>query len=178
MCSRRRRARRWRLAQCCGGCSSRRSERGAGLSDSDLRPEWRYPSATNPFGFIDDCYALNVDGATAWACYYDGFPIVRIEDEVLAGWRNDGVTGVKALAVAGDTAALYGGYGPDRDRLAIGELWDGVFQPTCEYRVPLPTGAEIPPGTHVIGRGSSLHLLTDSDWYQLRFEETLDAMTS
>jgi hypothetical protein len=133
---------------------------------TDLQPEWRYPSATSPFGFINDCYALNVDHSRAWACYDSGFPIVHVENDVLAGWRNDKVTGVKALAVAGSTAALYGGYGPDRERLAVGELRDGAFQLSNEYRVVLPGGVNVPARTQIIGRGSCLQLLTDTDWYQ------------
>jgi hypothetical protein len=134
----------------------------------DLRPEWRYASTTSPFGFINDCYALNVDGATAWACYDSAFPIVRINNDVLAGWRNDTVTGVKALAVAGDGAALYAGYRADRNRLVVGELGGSAFEPNGEYRVVLPGSADMPSGMQVIGRGPSLHFLTDSAWYQLR----------
>ena len=49
----------------------------------DLTPAWRYPSDDNPFGPIDDCEALNVDGATAWTCYDSGYPIVRIDEGIL-----------------------------------------------------------------------------------------------
>jgi hypothetical protein len=31
----------------------------------------------------------------------------------------------------------------------------------------LPGGEPLAPGSQVIGRGSRLHLLTGSDWYQL-----------
>lgn len=141
----------------------------------DLRPDWRYPSATSPFGFINDCYALNVDDTTAWACYDADFPVVRIENDVLVGWRNDEVTGVGALAVAGDTAALYGGFRPDRHRLAFGELRDGIFQTTGEYRVVLPGGIDVPAGTQVIGRGASLHFLTETEHYHLSLDKLLAA---
>lgn len=137
----------------------------------DLRPEWRYPSATSPFGSITDCYALNIDDTTAWACYDDAFPIVRIESDTLTGWRTTGFAGVRALAVTGSEAVLYGGYGADRDRLAIGELHDGIFDLTSEHRVVRPGGADMPARTQVIGRGSCLHFLTDGDWYCLSPDE-------
>jgi hypothetical protein len=151
---------------------------GLARFSSDLRIDWQYPSATSPFGFIDDCYALNVDGTTAWACYDSGFPVVRIHNDVLAGWSNGNVTGVSALAVAGYAAALYGGYRPDCDRLAIGELRDSAFRPSGEYRVVLPGGIHVPVGTQVTGRGSCLHFLTDGDRYQLDLAKLRDAMPS
>jgi hypothetical protein len=43
----------------------------------DLRPAWRYPDLASPFGPIDDCYALNIDGTTAWMCHDGDFPILR-----------------------------------------------------------------------------------------------------
>jgi hypothetical protein len=36
-----------------------------------------------------------------------------------------------------------------------------------EYRIVLPDGTPLAPGTQVIGRGSRLDFLTGSDWYQL-----------
>jgi hypothetical protein len=33
----------------------------------ELEPDWSFPShADHPWGAIDDCYALNVDGDTVW----------------------------------------------------------------------------------------------------------------
>jgi hypothetical protein len=131
----------------------------------DLSPAWRYPSADNPFQPIDDCYALNVDGTTAWTCYYSAFPIVRIHEGILTGWRND--IAANALAVDGSQVALRHSYYPDRSRLAVGLLQDGHFQVTGEYRLVLPGQADLPEHTQVIGRGPCLHFLTDNDWYQL-----------
>jgi hypothetical protein len=136
----------------------------------ELQPDWRYPSADSPFGDISDCYALNVDHATAWTCYYTEFPIVCIRDGIVVGWRND-ITGASALAVSGSRVALYGGYGLDRDRLAVGQLRDDHFQLTGEYRLVLPGGAALPAGTRVLGRGPCLHFLTDGNWYQLTMND-------
>jgi hypothetical protein len=69
--------------------------------------------------------------------------------------------------VAGYRVALFGGYGPDHDRLAVTELDAGRARLSGEYRIVLPDGKPLAPGTQVIGRGSHLHFLTGSEWYQL-----------
>ncbi|MFC7220663.1 hypothetical protein ACFQLX_21240 [Streptomyces polyrhachis] len=138
---------------------------------SDLEPTYTFPSDGNePSGFISDCYALNVDGEDAWTSYYTDFPIVRVRDEAVAGWRNP-VRGAKALAVDGTRVALFGGYGEACARLVVGELESEDFQPECEYRVVLPDGKTLPPKTQVIGRGFDLHFLTGDDWYRLDLEQ-------
>jgi hypothetical protein len=77
----------------------------------------------------------------------------------------------QGLAVAGSRVALSGGYGPDYDRLALAKLDADRAQPAGEYRIVLADGEPIPPGTQVIGRGSRLHFLTDTSWYQLDMDE-------
>ena len=91
---------------------------------------------------------------------------MRIRDGGVTGWHND-IKGASALAVAGSRVALFGGYGPDYDRLALAELGADCAQPAGEYRVVLPGGERIPAGIEIIGRGSRLHFLTGSSWYQL-----------
>jgi hypothetical protein len=132
----------------------------------DFRLAWRYPGAASPFGGISDCYALNVDGTTAWTCYDPESPIVRIEDGELAGWRNN-VGPAAALAVEGTRAAQFGGFG----RLTVGELSSGRFEPTSEYRVVQPSGSPLPAHTQIAGRGPRLHFLTDDYWYQLSIRD-------
>lgn len=86
----------------------------------DLKVDWRFPSHVNtPWGTISDCYALNVDTDTVWTCYYIDFPIIRVREGTLTGWRTDGIA-AKALIVDGSRIALYGGYGTERDRLITG----------------------------------------------------------
>jgi hypothetical protein len=135
---------------------------------NQLEPAWHYPKYTEigPWDAISDCSALNVDDSCAWACYDPDYPVVRIGDGTVTGWHND-IKGAGALAVAGTRAALFGGYGPDHDRLAVTELTAGHARLAGEYRIVLPDGQPIPPGTQVIGRGHRLHFLTDTDWYQL-----------
>ena len=119
---------------------------------------------------MSDCYALNVDDACAWACYYSDFPVVCIRDGHVTGWDND-VKGPAALAVAGFRVALSGGYGPDYDRLALTELGADGAGPAGQCRVVLSDGELLPPGTQVIGRGSRLHFLTGTNCYQLEAGE-------
>jgi hypothetical protein len=134
----------------------------------DLEPAWHYPKYTEvgPWDAVSDCYALNVDDTSAWACYYSDSPVVRIRDGVVTGWHNE-IRGARALAVAGSRVALLGGYGPGHDRLAVTELDADRARPAGEYRVVLPDGEPLGPGTQAIGRGPRLHLLTGRDWYQL-----------
>jgi hypothetical protein len=135
----------------------------------DLQPDWQFPY-DNPWDAISDCYALNIDGDTAWTCYYIDFPIVRVHEGVLTGWRND-IDGAKTLAVGDSRVALYGGYGADHNRLVVGDLGDERLHVTAEYRIVLPDGQPPPPGTQVIGRGPDLHFLTGNDWYRLDLDD-------
>ena len=134
----------------------------------DLEPAWHYPKIHRgrPVGRDQRLLCLNVDDTSTWACYDSDFPVVRIRDGAVTGWHND-VKGAGALAVAGSRVALFGGYGPDHDRLAITELDVGRARPDGDYRIVLPDGMPLAPGTQVIGRGSRLHFLTGSAGYQL-----------
>ena len=141
--------------------------RSARTGSSASPPTWSPPGTTRkytevgPWDAISDCYALNVDDASTWACYDSDFPVVRIRDGAVTGWHND-IKGASALAVAGSRVALVGGYGPDHDRLAVMELDDERARLAGEYRVVFPDGEPLAPGTQVIGRGSRLHFLTGS----------------
>ncbi|OLF07059.1 hypothetical protein BU204_35890 [Actinophytocola xanthii] len=136
-----------------------------------LTQEWRFSEdAAGAWGGISDCYALNVDGDTAWACYYMDFPIVRIQNDTVTGWHN-GIEGARTLAVAGSRIALFGGYGPDHDRLVVGVLDGDRFHPTGEYRVVQPDGRTLPSSADVAGRGEGLHVLLDDTWLRLDVED-------
>lgn len=102
----------------------------------DLKIDWRFPSHTSTsWGAISDCYALNVDTDTAWTCYYTDFPIVRVREGTLTGWRTDGIA-AKAIITGGSHIALYGGYGTDRNRLITGQLTDGRMHSTIRAGKP------------------------------------------
>ena len=95
---------------------------------------------------------------------------MRIRDGTVTGWHNE-IKGASALAVAGSRVTLFGGYGPDRDRLALAELSADRAELGGEYRVVLPDGESFPPGTRIIGRGSRLHFLTGTSWYRLDVDD-------
>jgi hypothetical protein len=83
----------------------------------DLQLDWRFPShGQQPWGAISDCYALNVGDTDVWACYYTDWPVVRNRGGAVTSWPNT-VSGARAIAADQNRMALYGGYGPDRDRL-------------------------------------------------------------
>ena len=132
----------------------------------ELKTIWRFRDDKVPFGEITDCYALNIDGESAWTSYYTNFPVVHVNGGAVEGWRND-VVGARAIAVAGARIALFSGYGANRDRLAIGVLRGGYFRVTCEYRLTLPDGEPLPPQVRVIGQGPTLHFFIGANWYQL-----------
>lgn len=162
----------------CAPCSSAwptsrlpRPARSGPDTSTKASTAWHHPGAAGPQEPVSDCYALNAAGTCTWACYDPGFAIIRISDGTLTRWHND-IHGVRALAAAGTRAALFGGYGPDHDRLALTDLRDGQAYLTGEYRVVLPGGHPLPPGTQVTGRGPRLHLLTDNSWYQLDLADT------
>lgn len=133
-----------------------------------LEPAWHYPPCkeNQPWEGVNDCYALNVDDECTWTCYDPGYAVIRIKDGTVTGWHSDG-SAVGALAVAGTRAALFAGHSPGLNRLAVTELTGGHARTAAEYRVVLPDGQPLPPGTEVTGRGSRLHILTSTDWYQL-----------
>ncbi|MFB7057466.1 hypothetical protein ACFCXT_30660 [Streptomyces vinaceus] len=95
------------------------------------QPIWTSDGADIPGLF--DCYALNVSGATAWACTYTDFPLVEIRpdrpEQPVRVWANQ-VRGAKIVAVHGDQVAFCGGYGEENDRLAHGKLTESSVEPT------------------------------------------------
>ncbi|MET7992690.1 hypothetical protein ABZU76_17525 [Amycolatopsis sp. NPDC005232] len=144
---------------------------GLNRFSADLTLTWRFrpPDDHGSWG-ISDCYALNVDGDTAWTCHYTDFPLVRIRDGEVTGWHNE-VGGSRALAVAGSSVAFYGGYGPEHDRLVVGVLGDDRVHVTGEYRLVQPDGHDLPAAAGVVGRGPDLHVLLDHDWLRLAVED-------
>jgi hypothetical protein len=133
----------------------------------DLSPDWHYPSDSRTgVDSIDDCYALNVDNETAWACYYSDFPIVGIHDGQVRGWPNS-ITGARALITDGHHVALVGGYGTDSHRIAAGTLHDDGFALTAEYQLTLPDGQPVPAALAITGRGTELHVVTEDSWYRM-----------
>jgi hypothetical protein len=139
---------------------------GIARFDSNLIMQWEFPShVDNRWGSVDDCYALNVVGEVAWACYYSDFPIVRIDGGRVSGWRNT-VRGARALAVDyRGKILLAGGYGPERDRLVEGRLSNDGLEVINESRLTLPDGSELPPQAIIAGRGPDLFVIAGRNCY-------------
>jgi hypothetical protein len=138
--------------------------------DERLVRAWDYPFDTG-FDPISDCYALNIAGETVWACYYTGFPVVRITDDRVTGWATSD-DGVSAVITDGRRCALVGGYGENRDRVVVGELaQDGRFAVRHQRRFSLPGGDPLPPRSGTYGRGDVLHVLAGTTHYQLDLDQ-------
>lgn len=129
-----------------------------------LHPEWHFP--TDDLDPIDDCYALNVAGETAWSSYYSGFPVVRIENTVRS-WPGSG-SAANALITDGTRCALVGGYREHHGRMLVGDLDEGHFKP---YRLTLPDDRPLPDRARIVGRGADLHVFIDSAWYRLNLAD-------
>ncbi|MEU8773410.1 hypothetical protein [Streptomyces sp. NPDC048606] len=122
------------------------------------RLAWTSDGARIPGLF--DCYALNVSRAGAWACAYTDFPLVEIRPDrpgrPVRVWANR-IRGAKAVAVHDDRVVFYGGYGEERDRLALGELTETTVEPTGLGLLTLPDGSA-PGRRRVVGRGSRIYV--------------------
>jgi hypothetical protein len=133
---------------------------------ADLRPEWRYPG-NDEADPIDDCYALNVVGESAWSTYYASFPVVRVADDAVRSWPGCGAA-AHAMMVDGARCVLVGGYREDHDRLLAGNLDRGHFR---SYRLTLPGGRALPDNVRVIGRGTDLHVFAETIWFRLHLDD-------
>jgi len=149
---------------------------GLARFDTELNSAWRFPSHSDqPWGAVDDCYALNVTGDGVWTCYYSDFPLVRIHDDALTMWSHE-VAGARAIMVDPGRVGLFGGYGPDRDRLVLADLAQPKVNVLAHLRVVLPDGGDLPDRFRVYGRGRLLHIIAGDIWYQLDLAATANAL--
>lgn len=126
---------------------------------------WSYnDEGRNSSSFIDDCYALTLNGNELWSCYYSDFPIILIRNGKETQWGN-GVEGAKALAVDGTNVLLAGGYGYDT-RLALVELDEDKAQLVGSYDRPELSNAAL-----LQGRSSMLHVVNDRVWTRISVAE-------
>jgi hypothetical protein len=143
---------------------------GIARFDADLQLDFSY--AGNRYdGFIGDCYALALTGEIAWACYYEHWPLVRLDPPQVNTFMR-GAPGVSALAVDGTLLALVGGYGEDADRLVLGsfDLADG-FDPWYSRRLCAPDGGPLPDGVRPLGRDDTIHAVLDGEWLRVRLAD-------
>jgi hypothetical protein len=137
----------------------------------DLTVAWTFAAQEDgPAGAISDCYALNVKDQAVWACYYTGFPLVRVSNDAVAGWNN-ATSGSTALITNGTTLALVGWYRDDYDLVTGGLLDEREFNTSMRSRLVLPNGMPLPPRATVIGRGTELHVVAHDAWYRLSLDD-------
>jgi hypothetical protein len=147
------------------------TQRGIVRFNADLEPEWKFPYDAG-LGPVDDCYSLNVDAETAWSCYYSSFPIVRISDRTVTGWRNS-IHGATALITDAGTCALIGGYRDQRRRVVVGRLAEGQFDPTGDRLLAFPDRQHVDGKVRMVGRGPELHVFAETIWYRLSLDDLI-----
>ncbi len=130
---------------------------------------------------VVDPYALSVDGAGAWSCPYmhaiEDFPLVRFMPGESTRWWRHPLKGATAIARHGHHILLAGRYGEDANRLALLAL-DGEGhgdQATVVACWAMPFHRPPPEQPHswneptlLAGRGDTIHLVQDRNWYRWR----------
>lgn len=132
---------------------------------TDLARQWSFP-ASAPLGMIADCYSLNLDGETVWASYYDGFPIVRIEDGEVRSWTN-AVIGARAVMVDDGWIALVGGYRGEHDRVVLGRLVEHDVGATEVLRLTWPDGSALSPRARFVAHGAEVDVFNGPQRYRI-----------
>ncbi len=126
---------------------------------TDFSKLWEY-TAVDGYS-VADCYALNVDHKSAWACSYADFHLIRVSDEAVTVQPTSGVSGPHGLIVTADTVGFIGSYA-EKDALRIGPTSN--LAQLKKYTLAMPNGAKPPPGT-LVCRGSQAHLFVGADWF-------------
>ncbi|KQX50906.1 MULTISPECIES: hypothetical protein [unclassified Streptomyces] len=126
----------------------------------------RWESGEIPgYGWIMDCYAMNVSGSVAWACPYTDFPLLEIRPDGSMKVRANTVRGAHALAVHAGRVAFFGGYDKDRDRIALGDLTASSFELADIGLLTLPDGGPLGRRRSVC-RGSRIYVQAEpfTEW--------------
>jgi hypothetical protein len=115
--------------------------------DDRFEAVWRYPR-TGELPLIYDCYALNVDGEDAVACFLGmspgAFPVVSVRGGTALDHGTSPVAGVHGLLVNGVNALLVGGYPPDFDVLTPILLGSGTSTSSSDVcRLTRSDGREV-----------------------------------
>ncbi len=137
---------------------------------------WQFDSADC---WISDCYALSCNGEDVWACTYEDFPIIRVQNGQITLWTNN-LRGVTAIAANGDHVILAGGYpamdgvneDATDDRLALLRLDDRGAHLVAEMR--MPEVAER--GAFLRGRDGVLHIVIGGRWVQIAVQDWVSAL--
>ena len=141
--------------------------------DGSGRATWR-ANYDDRIPSVDDCYALNVAGRDAWACYYSDFPILRVgQHGECRIWTNE-VRGAAAIAVAGDHVVLFGGYEDRRSRIALLKLRERGVERIGELKLMGPEVAR----NQAVGRDDTIHLIAEGQWRRFTVAEIVDAVAA
>ena len=136
---------------------------------ADLEPDWRFPVG-GAIPAPDDVYAMNVDDETVWSCYYNQFPIVRIDGEQITEWSNQ-ARGNYVMLVADDVCALIGGH-YDAPEAVAGRLHAGAFSGGRTSQITMPAEVENA-RARLISRGAELHVIAEQGWFKVGLEDFL-----
>lgn len=110
--------------------------------------------------YIADCYALNVAADYVWACYYTGFPIVRIDSQGnVDAWQTD-LRGPRKLAVSASSVLAFGGYGEKANDCVLLRLGRGHADIVADVALRLPDSVNLRKA-QILGRGEILYVLAD-----------------
>ncbi|MEU1646402.1 hypothetical protein [Micromonospora zamorensis] len=123
---------------------------------------------------IADCYALNLEGETAWSCAYTAFHLVAVRDDQPIDRGALPCRGATALLTDGSMGALIGGYGPEYDLTTpfrIGE--EHVIPVGGPRRLVLPDGLEVRE-RRTYGRGTELHVFVQQSWYRAELAQLVE----
>jgi hypothetical protein len=137
----------------------------------DLAIDWAYPQRELPD--IDDCYALNVFGETASLCAYSEFHLITVTGDQARDHGQLPRRGARRLLIAGERAALIGGYGPEYDLITPLRITPtGVISEGAQSRLVQPDGLEVPRG-RAFCRGPELHFFPGDSaaWYRLGLDD-------
>jgi hypothetical protein len=138
----------------------------AGLSCFSNRGEklWDFRPPEG-FGFISDCYALNVSSGDVWAYYYTDFPLIRVDANwQVRGWETESAGGT-AFAIGNQRMLLYGGYRDQSTACKLLNIGDDSAELTADVSLALPDEVDLSQ-SKVIGRDTELHVFFQDHWYQ------------
>jgi hypothetical protein len=122
---------------------------------------------------IADCYALNVaTDDDVWLYYYTDFPLVHLHKQSVAGTWKVPIAGSHAFAVGHDHALFAGGYG-GRDLIHLIRLErDGRAKDLGQFHLQAEDGSPLKLD-RVVGRGGSLHVLSEGELHELAVGDVL-----
>jgi hypothetical protein len=131
--------------------------------DASGRVLWSFNDRVGEDRPVVDSYAMTLSGSDVWACFYIGFPIVRVRGGEPQFWAN-AVDGASAIAVNGDLVLLGGGYGAKDNHIAVVKREGDTSRKigTLRYAPGKPTAAGL-----MQGRGDMLHIVSDGVWYKV-----------